>query len=124
MSVTIDGIVYAVPVVGIRRKAEFLDKYGERVETGEFKRELVGVYLHYELQFGRTTDTTVYAALWDKLTEAVDSHTVTVPDESGDYTFTAHLENVGDELSKTGAKNYWKSLTAHFIAILPANVPT
>lgn len=46
---------------------------------------------------------------------------VTVPDEDGDYTFTAYFSNVGDELlRKKAEKNYWKNLTANFIAQKPA----
>lgn len=62
-----------------------------------------------------------YARLWDKLTEPVEFHEVTVPDEDGDYTFTAYFSNVGDELlRKKAEKNYWKNLTANFIAQKPA----
>ena len=52
---------------------------------------------------------------------AVEFHEVTVPDEDGDYTFTAYFSNVGDELlRKKAEKNYWKNLTANFIAQKPA----
>lgn len=55
------------------------------------------------------------------VTEPVEFHTVTVPDEAGDYTFKAYFSNVGDELlRKKGAKNYWKGLTVNFIAKKPA----
>lgn len=38
-----------------------------------------------------------------------------------DYTFTAYFSNVGDELlRKKAEKNYWKNLTANFIAQKPA----
>jgi hypothetical protein len=51
----------------------------------------------------------------------VEFHEVTVPDEDGDYTFTAYFSNVGDELlRKKAEKNYWKNLTANFIAQKPA----
>ena len=37
------------------------------------------------------------------------------------YTFTAYFSNVGDELlRKKAEKNYWKNLTANFIAQKPA----
>lgn len=70
---------------------------------------------------GLEWDFTTYARLWDKLTEPVEFHEVTVPDEDGDYTFTAYFSNVGDELlRKKAEKNYWKNLTANFIAQKPA----
>jgi hypothetical protein len=124
MSLIIDGNTYNIPVLAIIRKADFLDKYAERTEDGVLHRELIGVYFNYQLQLGSTTDTGEYASLWDKLTEAEEFHTVTVPDESGDYTFTAYFASVGDELrKKAAAANYWKNLTVHFIAQSPAITP-
>jgi hypothetical protein len=121
MSLIIDGVTYDIPVLSITRKAEFLDRYAERTADGVLHRSLIGVYFNYQLKLGQTTDTAVYAALWAKLTETEEFHTVTVPDESGDYTFTAYFSNVGDELRKVkGAANYWKNLTVNFIARSPA----
>lgn len=121
--ITIDGTDYDIPVLSIRRTADVLDKYAERTESGDLKREIIGVYFNYQLQFGRTTNTTEYAALWEKLTEPVEFHTVTVPDESGDYTFTAYFARISDELIKSKAANFWKDLTVNFIAKSPARVP-
>lgn len=119
--ITIDGTTYNVPVLSIARTAEFLDKYAERTEDGVLHRELIGVYFNYKLQFGQTSNTTEYAALWLKLTEVEEFHTVTVPDESGDYTFTAYFANVSDELRKQkDALNFWKNLTVNFVAQAPA----
>ena len=122
--IIIDGVTYNVPVKSISRKADFLDKYAERTEDGVLQRELIGVYFNYQLQFGRTTDVAEYAALWNKLTEAEEFHTVTVPDESGNYTFTAYFANVGDEMLKQrGASNFWQNLTVNFVAKEPSITP-
>lgn len=119
--IIIDGIRYHVPVTSIKRKAEFLDKHTNRNENGDLLRELIGVYFNYQITFGNTTDTAEYAKLWQKLTEPVEFHNVTVPDESGDYTFMAHFSNIGDEVRKVqNAKNFFKSLTANFTAKSPA----
>lgn len=125
MSVIVDGITYDIDVVSVKRKADFLDKYADRTMDGILHRELIGVYFNYTMQMGISLNTSEYAALWAKLTEAVEFHTVTVPDESGTpYTYTAYFAGVGDELlkSKTGV-NYWKNLTVDFIAQSPAAVP-
>lgn len=122
--IIIDDLTYNVPVASIKRKAAFRDKYANRTESDDLFRKLSGVFFNYELKFGSTTDVAEYARLWDKLTEPVEFHTVTVPDESGDYTFTAYFSNVGDELRKTTAeKNYWENLTVNFIAKSPARRP-
>lgn len=119
----IDGIGYKIDVLSVKRTADFLDKYAERTENGDLERELIGVYFNYKLQLGPGIDRTEYARLWDKLTEPVEFHEVTVPDEDGDYTFTAYFSNVVDELlRKVAEKNYWKNLTVNFIAKKPARI--
>lgn len=119
----IDGIGYKIDVLSVKRTADFLDKYAERTENGDLERELIGVYFNYKLQLGPGIDRTEYVRLWDKLTEPVEFHEVTVPDEDGDYTFTAYFSNVADELlRKVAEKNYWKNLTVNFIAKKPARI--
>ena len=118
--ITIDGVTYNVPVRSIKRTADFLDKFAERTVDGKLHRELIGVYFNYKLQFGQA-GMTDYAALWQKLTEPVEFHTIIIPDEDGDLTFTAYFSNVSDELVKVkGSGRYWKNLTANFIAREPA----
>ena len=123
MSIIIDSVTYDIPVISVRRRADFLDKYAERTQDGKLHRELIGVYFNYEIKFGQTTDVSEYALLWAALTEAEEFHEVTVPDESGNYTFTAYFSNVTDELRKQAAYNYWKNLTVNFIAQEPENTP-
>ena len=119
----IDGIGYKIDVLSVKRTADFLDKYAERTENGDLERELIGVYFNYKLQLGPGIDSKEYARLWDNLTEPVEFHEVTVPDEDGDYTFTAYFSNVADELlRKVAEKNYWKNLTVNFIAKKPARI--
>lgn len=119
----IDGIGYKIDVLSVKRTADFLDKYAERTENGDLERELIGVYFNYKLQLGPGIDRAEYARMWDKLTEPVEFHEVTVPDEDGDYTFTAYFSNVADELlRKVAEKNYWKNLTVNFIAKKPARI--
>lgn len=119
--IVIDGTTYDIPVTSIKRTADFLDKYAERSADGVLHRELIGVYFNYQLQFGRDASTSVYAALWNKLTEPTEFHTVTVPDEDGDVTFAAYFANVTDKLVKAkGATRFWKDLTVNFIAQSPA----
>lgn len=121
----IDGITFNVPIVSLRRRADFLDKYAERTDDGSLRRELIGVYFNYELQMGQTNDVAEYKALWEKLTEPEEFHTVTVPDEDGEsYTFTAYFSNVGDVLRRIKTdQTFWKQLTVNFTAQSPARTP-
>jgi hypothetical protein len=117
----IDENTYNIPIISCKRSADFLDKYANRTEDGTLSRELIGVYFNYKLELGTITDTTIYQELWNKLTEPEEFHTVTVPDESGDYTFTAYFSNISDELKKQkNGKNYWTGLTVNFTAKSPA----
>ena len=119
--IVIDGGQYDVDAVSLKRKADFLDKYAERTEDGDLKRELIGVYFNYELKFGPGADPAEYSRLWSKLTEAEEFHQVTVPDCEGDYTFTAYFAGIADELMlKKAARNFWQNLTVTFTAKAPA----
>lgn len=120
--ITIDGVIYDVPVKDLKRKVEFLDKFAERTESGTLKRELIGRYFNYSLTFGRPNSTAVYSALWQKLTEETEFHTVTLPDEDGDVTFIAYVSNITDELMKAkDSQRVWSQLTVNFIAQSPAS---
>ena len=117
----IDNESYNIPILSLKRTADFLDKYANRTEDGVLHRELIGVYFNYQLQLGAITDPDEYARLWDKLTEPEEFHTVTVPNESGDYTFQAYFSNVADEMrTRHNGKNYFEGLTVNFIAQSPA----
>lgn len=119
--IKIDGETFNVPVLELTRKAEFLDKFANRTENGSLQRELIGVYFNYQLKLGIAKEANEYQKLWDKLTEPTEFHTVTVPSETGDYTFTAYFSNVGDKLlMKRSERNYWQDLTVNFIAQSPA----
>ena len=119
---TIDGEHFAVGVVSLKRKGEFLDKYAQRTESGALERELIGVYFNYQLKLEPSANPAEYDRLWEKLTEPVEFHTVTVPYGSGStHTFTAYFSNVADELLlQKAVRSYWNNLTVNFIAKDPA----
>lgn len=120
--VIIDGVIFNIPVVELSRKADFLDKFAKRTDDGELQRELIGVYFNYQLKFDSVkndTQAVEYQRLWDKLTEPVEFHTVTLLDEKGEYTFKAYFSNISDG-KKNVYKNYWHNLTVNFTAQVPA----
>ena len=61
--IVIDGQTFNVEVESVRRTADFLDKYAERTEDGDLKRELIGVYFNYTLQLFGNGDTAEYDRL-------------------------------------------------------------
>ena len=61
--IVIDGEQFKIDVVSVKRSADFLDKYAERLANGHLRRELIGVYFNYKLQFGPGLDRKEYARL-------------------------------------------------------------
>ena len=122
--ITIDGTEYDIPIVSLKRTADFLDKYANRTEDGGLARKLIGVYYNYSLTLGGSDSTTVYDAVWNKLSEPTEFHTVIVPADSGTFTFTAYFSSVADNLKKRiDGKNHWTGLTVDFTAKSPARTP-
>lgn len=117
----IDGIKYDVRVlIGVKREVQFLDKSAERTEDGDLDRELIGVYFNYKnIKFEAQTDTNYdeYNRLYDKLSEPVEFHDITI----ANFSFRAYFSSITDEnyLFKDN-RAYFKDLTVNFTAKLPA----
>lgn len=117
----IDNEIYNIKVkTGIKRNADFLDKYAERTDDGDLQRELIGVYFNYKnINFEKQTDENYseYERLYNKLTEAEEFHTI----EIAGTNFKAYFSNVSDEmyLYKNG-RPYYRKLTVNFTAKMPA----
>lgn len=115
--IIIDGVEYNVPVISLKRKYEFLDKFAERTEDGKLHREIIGGYLNYSIQFGTGGDVAAYAALWDKITEPEEFHTVSIPDGDGVHTFEAYFAGIGDEMFRyRDPQAFYKSLTLNIVS--------
>lgn len=119
----IDGTYYDVPLVAIKRTGDFLDKYANRLEDGDLQRELIGVYFNYQVSFG-VMDTDTHEDLWDKLSEPVPFHEITVPSGSGTYTYTGYVSGLSDEVLKI-YDDYvqMQNLTFKMTAKKPARTP-
>lgn len=124
--IRVDGIHFDIPMVSLKRNADFLDKYAERVETGELKRELIGVYYNYTLTVGSSTafGDTDYDYFWDVMTEPKEFHEISLPIKNGYYTFTAYISSVSDEYKKIlDGKAEFTGFTCKFTAQRPARTP-
>lgn len=120
--ITIDAQTFDVGIISLKRYADFLDSEAtKRLENGDMYRDLIGVYFNYDLKIEPSVNTAEYNALWEKLTEPVEFHTVTVPYGNTVYTFVAYFASVTDELMVQNDRgNYWKNLTVKFKAKAPA----
>lgn len=124
--IKVDGIHFDIPMVSLKRNADFLDKYAERTEDGELHRELIGVYYNYTLTVGTSTDfgDTDYDAFWDKMTEPAEFHEISVPTKDGYYTFTGYISSVSDEYEKIlDDEAKFTGFTCKFTAKSPARRP-
>lgn len=124
--IRVDGIHFDIPMVSLKRNADFLDKYAERVETGELKRELIGVYYNYTLTVGSSTafGDTDYDYFWDVMTAPKEFHEISLPIKNGYYTFTAYISSVSDEYKKIlDGEAEFTGFTCKFTAQKPARTP-
>lgn len=124
--IKIDGIHFDIPMISLKRKADFLDKYAERVETGKLERELIGVFYNYTLAVGNSDDfgNTNYNAFWDKMTEPVEFHDISLPTEEGYYTFRGYISSVSDEYEKIlDGEAKFKGFTCNLTSESPARTP-
>lgn len=123
MTIVIDGISYDVPVKVINRKADALYKYAERTEDGNLHSELIGVYFNFDLQAGMSANNiTSYNSLWNKLTEATTSHSISLLGTA----YTVYFANVKDEAVKdkgTTAGRIFRNLSFSVISVSPTNTP-
>lgn len=122
--IKIDGVYYDIPMISIKRTADFLDKYAERTEDGDLKRELIGVYFNYQMSFGTIDDVEGYEKLWDVLTEPVEYHDFDLPTTKGTYSFRGYVSSVSDEIEKVFSKTArFAGLQCKFIAKKPSRIP-
>lgn len=124
--IKVDGVHFDIPMVSLKRNADFLDKYAERTEDGELHRELIGVYYNYTLTVGDSDafGDTDYNAFWDKMTEPVEFHDISMPTKTGYYTFRGYISSVSDEYKKIlNNEAEFTGFTCKFTAKSPARRP-
>lgn len=126
--ITVDGVHYDIPLVSVTRNADFLDKYANRVESGDLERELIGVFYNFTLTVGSSTafgDGMDYETFYMHMTEPVDYHTVSLPVPGGTYVFVAYISSVSDQYEKVLADDVTiKTFSCKFTAKSPARVPS
>lgn len=122
--IKIDGIYFDIPLISIKRTADFLDKYAERTEDGDLKRELIGVYFNYQMSFGVIDNCSLYESLWDKLSEPVEFHDFELPTTYGTHNFRAYVSGLSDEIEKIFSDTaQFAGLQCKFTAKKPDKTP-
>lgn len=95
--VKIDDVDFTPGLVDIQRKVNVLDKYAERTIDGDLKREVLGVYFNYTLNFSGFWDMEQYDRLFKKLTEPVNFHRFVIVSNTGlELPFRGYVSGVED----------------------------
>ncbi|MBQ6787555.1 MAG: hypothetical protein IJO85_07530 [Lachnospiraceae bacterium] len=123
--IRIDGTLFDVPLLSIKRNFDVLDKYAERnEEDGDLLREVAGVYANYTLAFGTINDDDTYEMLINKLTEPIAFHDFEIPTTKGIFEFKGYISQVSDEISKIMEDTAkFKGLTCKFTMKEPFRTP-
>lgn len=119
--IVIDGSVFNIGVYAeIKEVADFLDKYANRTDDGDLKRELIGVYFNFsDIKFEPQTDSNYdeFERLWNKLTEPEEFHTIKI----ANFEFKAYFSNVSRVIyGYSNERAYRKNMTVNFTAKKPA----
>lgn len=119
--IRIDGQKFNIGVyANIKETADFLDKYANRTDDGDLKREIIGVYFNFsDIKFEPQTDLNYeeFERLWDKLTEPEEFHYIKI----ANFEFRAYFSDVSRVIySFSNNKAYKKDMTVNFTAKKPA----
>lgn len=124
--IMVDGIYFDIPMVSLKRNADFLHKFAERNEEGDLLAEMLGVYYNFALTVGTSSDfgETDYDAFWDKMTEPVEFHDISIPTLTGYYEFRGYISSVSDEYKRIlDNEAEFSGFTCKFTAKSPSRRP-
>lgn len=119
--VTIDNTSYDVGVIRITRKAsQKVESLGTTLDLRKHY-DVKGTYYDYEVEFHpRKMSRDDYDTLYEVLTDATESHVVTLPYGQTTITFEARVTTTDDVmLAKYGNKVYWGGIKVTFEALTP-----
>lgn len=95
--IKIDNVDFTVGLVKIKRKVKVLDKFAQRTIDGDLKREILGVYFLYNLEFAEFWDMEQYDRLFKKLTEPREFHKIQIISNTGiSAPFNGYVAGVED----------------------------
>lgn len=127
MSLTIDSVVYDVPILVLGRTGEILFKYAERTENGYLRAEAIGTYYNFTIKCGQSLNNEAdYNALWLKITDPDHEHTIIMPDgTSSTKEIGVYFSNFSDDVKKwkIGTQNLYREMSFSIISLAPARTP-
>ena len=117
----------------LKRKAEVRDtELTGMMLDGNLHRDILGTYFTYALDIVIAPGSVIapggmsaYDTLYEAMTTASASHTITVPYNQTTVTLTAYIQTVEDELYQDSASGAtWHRLHVEFTSVGPVKVPT
>ncbi len=124
MIITIDGDNFDLNITELKQEGTFVDKSAERTEDWDLQREVAGLFFNYRVKLGDIQDKATAYAFFNKISEVVDYHTVTMPHNDSTLTFRCYVTGVTRNLKKYRAgNNIWGGYEVRFIAKAPQFTP-
>ena len=118
----IDGKAYDVPLMTINRSWNFLDASAERTQTGDLYRELIGVFLTVDIEFGFIDDTATHDELFEKLAEPVKYHRISLGNVIPDFNY--YVSGLKDNIRRIhDADIEYENLTCTFTSTAALALP-
>ena len=118
----VDGTVYDVHIVAIKRSADVLDGPNSgRSTNAVMVRDILGTFYNYSVEIDSDALTAEeYDALYEALTAPEDYHTIEMPYGQTIKRFRAYVSKVDDELIQiNGQYQRWGNMSFQFVAIEP-----
>lgn len=105
--ITIDGIIIKEPFVSIERHRDILDKSAIRDQHGLMRRDVLGTFSNYTLQFGDMGYNS-HSQIMNILTAPIEFHTFGIPIGGGEYfEFEGYISGIQDSVSRITAS--WRA---------------
>ena len=121
--IIIDNQPYPVRITELKRTADILDKYAERTENGELKREVIGTYYNYQLKIGvKRGQRDLYNELFEVLSAPVDCHEVELPHDH--IKFEGYFSSISDNIKLVDDNGFdCDGLSCKLTAMKPRRTP-
>lgn len=121
MTFVMDGVTYNVDITNVQIEGEFLYKYANRTQNGDFQSEGLGYFENQSLTFsgGPSSDfVALYQALTQLQADGTFNHEVELYSPLGKYNFDMYPNRLPISLDKiSGTDTWWGEMSVKFTAV-------
>lgn len=117
-----DGTTYEIDITELSIDGQFLYKYAERVENGDFKAEGIGFFENMSITFKGTPNNDfaqLYSDLKELQADGTFNHDIKTITPLGEYTQKAYPDKLGVPIARydESINSWWGEMTVKFIAV-------